>query len=135
MPVYQSKLTEKGVLLDIASTILLPLCSEVVLEKRYKAELAKMPRPPELSCADIGLGSVDTWHGTPDLRVRGVEFLNRKVTEEAADSVESGEEMESEAEEREKGGEIDEAEEREEGGESEASSVSIDDNSANIEGN
>ena len=55
----------------------MPLCSEVLLESRY-ASILKRHRLPELQVGDIGLGSVDTWHGTPDARLRGMEVVWRK---------------------------------------------------------
>ena len=91
---------------NIASNILVPLCEEVLLEKRAQGTLSsylsRRPSPPlNLRCADLGLGTVHTWHGIPDLRVGGIEFVCRNV-EEGEDkvvalesSVESGDEAES----------------------------------------
>ena len=81
--------SEKSVMLDISSEILAPLCTEVILEKRYKADLSSyLSRRPMLAtatleCSDIGIGSINTWHGTPDVRVRGggVHFVHRKGEE------------------------------------------------------
>ena len=33
-----------------------------------------MPLNPGLTWGNIGLGSLNTWHGSPDLRVRGINF-------------------------------------------------------------
>ena len=37
---------------------------------------------PGLECDDIGIGTVHTWHGTPDARVRGAEVVYRRETDE-----------------------------------------------------
>lgn len=65
------KQSEKKMILGVCSKILVPLCKEVILEKRYRVDLSKMPMIAGLKCGDIGMGSVHTWHGTPDVRVRG----------------------------------------------------------------
>ena len=70
------KPSERAVVLKIASEILVPLCKEVLLEKRARAALSshlsgRQSLALKLRCADLGLGTVKTWHGTPDLRVRG----------------------------------------------------------------
>ena len=62
------KPSEKEVLFNIASEILVPLCKEVVLEKRAQATLSsylsrRQSPPLNLRCADLGLGTVKTWHG------------------------------------------------------------------------
>jgi hypothetical protein len=72
------KESEKSILLDVCSDILVPLCNEVILEWKYREDLAKMPqRPSTLTYGHLGLGTSDTWHGTPDIRVRAgeVNFL------------------------------------------------------------
>ena len=93
-------------MLNIASEILVPLCKEVLLEKRARAALSshlsrRQSLALNLRCADLGLGTVNTWHGTPDLRVRGGEFVCWNV-EEGEDkraalvsSVDSGDEAAS----------------------------------------
>ena len=75
----QHKVSEYSVMLDIAWHILVPLCQEVTMEKRFETFLkSQQPMPyvdVHIKTKDIGLGSVDTWHGTPDSRVRGAEVL------------------------------------------------------------
>ena len=71
------KKIEKEVMLSIASSILLPLCRDVILEKRYWRALLERP-VPGLEFDYIGMGTVHTWHGTPDARVRGAEVVYRK---------------------------------------------------------
>ena len=75
-----SKQSEKDVMLSISSEILVPLCREVILEKRYRDVLKG--QVSVLTFGEIGMGSVHTWHGTPDVRVRGAEVVYRKETEE-----------------------------------------------------
>jgi hypothetical protein len=71
--------SEQHVVVEICSNILVPLCTadEVILEKRYKSLLSmRGSRAAGLRCADIGLGAVQTWHGTPDVRVRGAHLAH-----------------------------------------------------------
>ena len=63
----------------------MPLCREVLLERRYTTQISQIP---ELQVGDLGLGSVDTWHGTPEARLRGVEVVWRKDSEETSAPVE-----------------------------------------------
>ena len=42
------KPSEKEVVLRLASEILVPLCTEVLLEKRYRMDISKMPLKPGL---------------------------------------------------------------------------------------
>ena len=73
------KKREQQVVVELASQILLPLSrtTEVLLEKRY----SRLPKPDGLRCAYLGMGSVYTWHGTPDVRVRGAEVVVESVDE------------------------------------------------------
>ena len=77
-PIYYSpdfKESEKSVMLDVCSQILVPLTNEVIVERSYKQILKERPYS-SLMFADIGIGSTKTWHGTPDARVRaGVNVL------------------------------------------------------------
>ena len=50
------------------------------MEKMYQYVLIQMPNV--LKCSNIGMGSVQTWHGTPDARVRGAEVVCRRAAEE-----------------------------------------------------
>ena len=74
------KQSEKNLMLSdcISSEILVPLCKEVILEKRYASD----PVIAGIQCSDIGIGTLNTWHGTPDLQVRGeVYFMCEKIEE------------------------------------------------------
>ena len=72
------KESEKSILLDVCSDIVVPLCNEVILERMYREDLTQLPQHPSaLTYGNIGLGTSNTWHGTPDIRVRAgeVNFL------------------------------------------------------------
>ena len=56
-------------MVDIATKILQRLCIDVTLERRYKSSLPSFVTG--VKCEDIGIGSVTTWHGSPDGHVRG----------------------------------------------------------------
>ena len=56
------------------------LSSEVLLEKRYRTVLARQRTP--VQAGDIGLGSVHTWHGTPDARVRETDVVWLRASED-----------------------------------------------------
>lgn len=78
--------SEQDLVLLLASHILKPLCksNEVVLENRYREILTNNPTP-EITFNNIGIGSLKTWHGTPDVRVRGTYFLNSNLEDDAED--------------------------------------------------
>ena len=82
-PPYTSttKHSEKDVMVSLCSEIFLPLSSEVIMEKTYKTFLEKT-RPVPLRTDHIGMGSTNTWHGTPDARVRGTELIWLKASED-----------------------------------------------------
>ena len=71
-PEAAKKRSETCVLVDIATEILQRLCVDVTLEGRYRQSLTSHPSfVTGVECEDIGIGSVTTWHGSPDGRVRG----------------------------------------------------------------
>ena len=78
------KQSGKNLMLSVSSEILVPLCKEVILEKGYEADLSfhKRPMIAGMQCSDIGMGTLNTWHGTPDLRVRGEGYFVREKVEE-----------------------------------------------------
>ena len=66
-------LSEQKVFLEICSKILAPLCEkEMVLEKRYRSNSGGF------YTGNIGIGTVKTWHGTRDARVRGANVILKK---------------------------------------------------------
>ena len=84
------KPSEREVMLSIACEILAPFCQEVLMERRAQGSLSsylsRRHNPPSnVKCANLGMGTISTWHGTPDLRVRseaqGVEFVCLDVEE------------------------------------------------------
>ena len=82
---YPTKRKEKEVMLSLCKEIFVPLCNEVILETRYTSRISQTP---ELQVGDIGLGSVHTWHGTPDARIRRTEVVWRKDSGETFTTVE-----------------------------------------------
>lgn len=71
-PVAAKKRSETCIMVDIATEILQRLCIDVTLERRFKPSLTSHPSfVTGVKCEDIGIGSVTTWHGSPDGRVRG----------------------------------------------------------------
>ncbi len=65
---------ERHICKVVCNEIFIPLCAinEVVLEKRYRKIVSGFSG---LSCKDLGLGTVKTWHGTPDAIVRGTPVV------------------------------------------------------------
>ena len=82
---YNTKRMETHIMVALCREIFVPLCREVLLESRYTTRISQIP---ELQVGDLGLGSVDTWHGTPDARLRGMEVVWRKDSEEISAPVE-----------------------------------------------
>ena len=79
-PFYPStiKRKESDVMISLNSKVFVLLCSEVPLENRYARILQRYRMSiPELQVGDIGLGSVNTWHGTLDAQIRGMEVVLR----------------------------------------------------------
>lgn len=72
---------------EICSKILVPLCAsnEVTLESRCK----DISTSPGLNWAHLGMGDLSTRHGTPDVRVRGCEFVVRNVLNEEENDIET----------------------------------------------
>ena len=87
---------EKDVMIEICTEVLKPLCraEELILEKKYESVLSTAKTDVTgLKAAYIGLGTVKTWHGTPDARVRGSHLVFQEV-----ENGESEESEESDAE-------------------------------------
>jgi len=73
-----TKRKESDLMISLSSKVFVPLCSEVPLENKYARILWRYGMSmPELQVGDIGLGSVNTWHGTPDAQIRGMEVVLR----------------------------------------------------------
>ena len=70
--------TEGELVINLCRDVLIPLFGEVTLEKRY----AKKITDNDLQGATaehIGMGTKTTWHGTPDLRVKGCPLVTTTV--------------------------------------------------------
>ena len=69
-------------MIEICTEVLKPLCraEELILGKKYESVLSTAKTDVTgLKVADIGLGTVKTWYGTPDARVRGSHLVFQKV--------------------------------------------------------
>ena len=89
MPVVATKRSESSIMMDIATELLRRLCIKVTLESRYAGQLQrKLGQSPVtgITCEDIGIGTIHTWHGTPDGRVRGGAAFVCKVEDEDEDA-------------------------------------------------
>ena len=83
----------KEVVIALCQHLLVPLSrpDTVLLERGYTSFLSVLgPEREGLKTANLGMGSRKTWHGTPDVRVRGVEIIGHKV-EDVADADEEDE--------------------------------------------
>jgi hypothetical protein len=92
---YKKEEPEHKVVENLAEIVLVPLCKRVTLEQSRHDPVALMPKG--ISVAPLGLGSDDTWHGTPDLRAMVEDEVDIKV--EVEEEGEEGEEEEEEGEE------------------------------------
>ena len=79
--------SDQSVLLDIVSEILVYLCHDVTLEKRYRSAIStRNPTlPTALTISPLGLGSNKTLYGTPDVRVGSVIICQSKESESGDD--------------------------------------------------
>lgn len=70
-PLHPDKrnLSETRVFADIVSRIFVHLSSDITLEKQYWQ--FQFLSSKTVTQGDLGIGAEDTWHGTPDGRVRG----------------------------------------------------------------
>ena len=94
-PVVAKKRRESSILMDIATEILQRLCIDVTLESRYAGhpQCKLGPSPVTgITCEDIGIGTIHTWHGSPDGRVRGgAAFVCKEDEDEDEDADEDKE--------------------------------------------
>jgi hypothetical protein len=89
VPSKNDKMFEDEVMVDLAKKVLLPLFEHVEFEPKYK-DLVK--GIPGLKVGNIGLGSVHTFHGMPDLRLPGLYILATTETMSVEGVEEEGEE-------------------------------------------
>ena len=59
-PQNVTSMNEEGVMLEICSEILAPLCAQVVLEKWYSLPLSRRSMPSLVSTSHIGIGTNHT---------------------------------------------------------------------------
>ena len=82
---YNTKCKATDVMVSLFKEIFVPLCPEVLLESRYTTRISQIP---ELQVGDLGLGSVDTWHGAPDARLGEMEVVWWKDSDKTSAPVE-----------------------------------------------
>lgn len=78
------KSLESNITIQLCSQNFKQICkpNEVILEKAgYGIKLMSSP-VPGIQAEYIGIGSVNIWHGSPDLRVRGTNIVVRRTKEE-----------------------------------------------------
>jgi len=80
-PILTEPITKHLCFLEISRRIFVPLCEDVILEKTYARYLDTLgPAAAGLKALPIGCGSFQTWHGSPDARVRGTEVVYNNIT-------------------------------------------------------
>ena len=82
------KRSESSIMMDISTEILQHLCIDVTLESRYAGHPQRKLGPSPvtgITCEDIGIGTIHTWHGSPDGRVRGGATFVCKDEDEDSD--------------------------------------------------
>jgi len=102
-PKVKQKL-ESTTFIEISRKLLVPLTemNEVILDSTYHSYLKNLvSQPPShveisdsrLTSNYIGCGSFDTWHGSPDARVRGTEIICHKFTDDESSGSDTYEEI------------------------------------------
>ena len=94
---FQDGDKEIDVVIKLAKT-LRPLCRKVLLENKYREVVERVAK--ELTLCPLGLGTADTWHGSPDMRL--FPLKTEQTDKEQTDIVvqEEGEVDEEEEEEK-----------------------------------
>ena len=64
--------SEEEVMLNIIKCVMVPLLGEVEIEKKYTALVENLQG---VRARHIGIGHPRTFHGTPDMRVRGCDII------------------------------------------------------------
>jgi len=69
--------SEHAAFIEISRKIFAPITgnNEVILDRTYRSYLKDLGTNSGLTSDSIGCGSSDTWHGSPDARVRGTEVI------------------------------------------------------------
>lgn len=67
-----SEVTEKIIVLNLIKHLLMPLFGPVYLEKGYGSLVEQVGMlGPDVTITDLGVGGVNTWHGSTEVRVKG----------------------------------------------------------------
>lgn len=67
-----SEVTERIVVLNLIKHLLVPLFGPLYLEKGYRSLVEQVGvLGPEVTIMDLGVGGVNTWHGSTEVRVKG----------------------------------------------------------------
>ena len=74
-----STINEKVVVVNLAKQVPIPLFGRVELEKSYRALLGN---PPFFHLENLGVGSVNTWHGQTEVRVNGCVAISTPDADE-----------------------------------------------------
>ena len=77
---------------EMSKNILVNLTDRVILDKSYKSLLGLPSQHSKLFSKSIGCGSHNTWHGSPDARVKGAEVICKanaiqELTENDTDTI------------------------------------------------
>ena len=71
-PERNKKHYEMKVLVDLAQSVLVPLFGEVTFESKYRKEVEGILG---MRAEALGIGTYNTLHGTPDIRVDGLQLV------------------------------------------------------------
>ena len=67
-----SEVTEKIIVVNLVKHLLVPLFGPVYLEKGYRSLIKQVGMlAPDVTVTDLGVGGVNTWHGSTEVRVKG----------------------------------------------------------------
>ncbi len=67
---------EKFFFFKYATEVLVPLCSDVMLNSReYKSVVTELGASPNMSVGNLGLGTKKIWHGSPDCSLRAAKSV------------------------------------------------------------
>ena len=80
-------------MMDITTEILRRLCTDVTPESRYAEQLQRLGPSlvTSITCEDIGIGTIHTWYGSLDGRMRGRAAFLCKDEDEDEDAEEDKE--------------------------------------------
>lgn len=81
-----TQMSEHTAFIEISRQILAPISgkNEVILDRTYRNLLKDLVTDSRLTSDCIGFGSSETWHGSPDARVRGTEIIGHNFIDDDA---------------------------------------------------